>query len=117
MRLHATSGVDILFSRSDTPPDDSRPDGDYWLNVSVNGATLSLSGSIDKIFMRGVSDVVTASTPLTVEQHAALATDAAITVDYWIWVEVPDRGSGSARTGSQSVPLGVSGWPELATGP
>jgi hypothetical protein len=108
--LHTTSGIDILaITFSYHSPDRliTKP-GNYWLNASVNGAALSLAGSVGKIFMRGISDVVTVSIHLTAEQSAALATDSAIIVDYWIWVDVPDRGSGSALTGSQSVPLGVT---------
>lgn len=108
--LHTSAGVHILVLtfRYSSPDRLVTKPGEYWMNASANGAALSLAGSVDKTFMRGVSDVVTASAPMTSEQYAALATDTAIVVDYWIWVDAPDRGSGSALTGSQSVPLVVS---------
>ena len=107
--LNTTLGIHILvLTFRYTSPDRlvTKP-GSYWLNSSINGEALSFAGAVDKTFMRGVSDVVTVSTPITAGQHAALAGDASIVIDYWIWVDVPDRGSGSALAGSQSVPLGV----------
>ncbi|MFH0815656.1 MAG: hypothetical protein V1934_02415 [Methanobacteriota archaeon] len=108
--LHTTNGVHILVLtfRYTSPDRLSTKPGEYWFNLSANGVALSLTGSVDKTFMRGVSDIDTSSVPVTAEQFAALANDEGIVVDYWIWVNVPDRGSGSALAGSQSVPLEAS---------
>ena len=105
--LYSSAGITILSVtfRYTSPDRLSTAPGEYWLNATTGGGTVVLSGTIDMVFDRGISDVVTVSAPLTTEQSAALADDDSITLDYWIWVDVPDRGSGSVLAGSQTVPL------------
>lgn len=105
--LYSSGGVTILSVtfRYTSPDRLSTTPEDYWLNASTGGGDVVLAGNIGKVFDRAVSDIVTISAPLTAEQAAALADDVEIAIEYWVWVDVPDRGSGSALTGSQTVPL------------
>ena len=58
----------VLTFMYESPDRLSTRPGIYFLNMSVNGELLSLTGTVGKVFDRGISDVVTVSAPLTPAQ-------------------------------------------------
>jgi hypothetical protein len=108
--LFTPNSVDILlitFRYSSPDRLSTLPEG-YFFNVTVGDSTVFLAGSISKTFDRGVSDAGTVSTPVTAEQSLVLASAQIVSLDYWLWVDVPYRGSGSPIEGSATVPLEVA---------